>query len=85
MAYAELKGQTVFTATDGTETKSVWVKASDTARAVQVGDTLTPETAGNYTFVSLFPYGSDQSWVYCAGAETAPALPDQPSISPAKL
>ena len=73
MAYAELKGQTVFTATDGTETKSVWVKASDTARAVQVGDTLTPETAGNYTFVSLFPYGSDQSWVYCAGAETAPA------------
>ena len=72
MAYAELKDQTVITVAMGETTATYWVKASDVAHGVQVGDTITPSLASNYTFAATFEYGRTNAWVYGAGAETAP-------------
>ncbi|MBQ8125968.1 MAG: DUF1735 and LamG domain-containing protein [Kiritimatiellae bacterium] len=70
MAYAELKGQTVFTLESG-ETY-VMLKSDDGARAIQVGDTVTAGQAVGYTFAAAYRYGSDSAWVYGVGAEAAP-------------
>ena len=76
MAYAELEGQTVITV-DGT---TYWVKASDTARAIQVGDTITPSNAGNYTFATVFEYGG----LSCGGKEAAPGAGESWFVSAVK-
>ena len=72
MAYAELKDQTVVVVTNGTETASYWVKASDIARPLSVGDAMTPALVGNYTFAVTFPYGSAGAEVYAAGRTASP-------------
>jgi len=70
MAYAELKGQTVFTLESG-ETYVV-LKRDGGARALQVGDTVTAAQAENYTFATTYKYGSDSAWVYGVGATVVP-------------